>query len=189
VVIIAHQSDETRCDVVPIAAWLRDNHFAAVVVDLAGDWTGVLTAVIEDLRARGHESIQLLGASKGGADAMVVASQVAPPVNAVLSLGGERRVRPDLDSDAAVGRSHVPLLIITSENDGFLNADEAQQLINESASSDKKLLVLPGSLHGFAMLDGPDAQQVRQTILEFLAAHTGPEALTQRDFYVSSDVV
>src|SRR5215471_18638756 len=33
-VIIAHQSDQTRCEVVPVATWLRDNQYAAVVVDL-----------------------------------------------------------------------------------------------------------------------------------------------------------
>ena len=172
-VVIAHQSQQTRCDVVPIARWLSENHYAAVVVDLGGDWTGLLAATAILMRERGSTSVQLLGASMGGCDAMVVGSQVNPPVSAVLSLGGERRVRPELDADTAVAHSHVPLLIVTSENDGFLSGDEARILMKESTSTDKKLLVLPGSLHGFAMLDGPDGSEVRQTILGFLAAHAG----------------
>jgi esterase/lipase len=173
VVVIAHQSDQTRCDVVPVARWLSDNHYTAVVADLYGDWTGVLTAVIGAMRALGSSSVQLLGASMGGCDAMVVASKVVPPVNSVVSLGGERRLSPELDADAAVARSHVPLFVVTSKDDGFLSGDEADILIGESASTDKKALILPGSLHGFAMLDGPDGTTVRQAILQFLAAHEG----------------
>jgi len=170
-VIIAHQSDETRCDVVPYATWLRDNRYQAVVVDLRGDWTGVLAATIKAMRDRGSTSVQLLGASMGGNVAMVVASQVTPPVSSVVSLGGERRLGPGYDADAAVAKSHVPLFIVTSENDGFLLGDEARQLFAESASKDKKSLILTGDLHGFAMLDGPDGARVRTAILGFLAAH------------------
>jgi dienelactone hydrolase len=170
-VIIAHQSDQTRCDVLPVARWLRDNGYRAVAADLYGDWVGILTAVIEAMRARGSASVQLLGASQGGCVAMVTASQVAPPVSSVVSLGGERRIKPDFDADTAVAHSHVPLFVVTSENDGFLSGGEARALIAESASKDKSALIIPGSLHGFAMLDGPDGPRVRQTILTFLSAH------------------
>ena len=170
-IVIAHQSGQSRCDVVPVARWLRDNHYAAMVVDLRGDWIGILTAAIAAMRGRGSTSVQLLGASMGGCVAMVVASKVAPPVSSVVSLGGERRLSPEFDADAAVARSHVPLFIVTSENDGFLSRAEADALIGESASTDKKSLILPGSLHGLAMLDGPDGMRVRKAVLQFLAAH------------------
>jgi len=171
VVVIAHQSDQSRCDVVGIARWLRDNHYAAVVVDLAGDWDGILAATVKAMRDRGSTSVQLLGASMGGNVAMIVASEVSPPVNSVVSLGGERRVQGGYDADKAVARSQVPLFIVTSEDDGLLTGDEARILLSESASTDKKTLILPGMLHGFAMLDGPDGAQVKQAILDFLAAH------------------
>ena len=171
VVVIAHQSDETRCDVVPIAHWLRDNHFAAVVVDLHGDWTGVLTATIAAMRARGATSVQLLGASMGGNVSMIVGGQVKPPVASIVSLGGERNLGPEYDADAAVAHSHVPLFIVTSENDGYLLAGEARALIAQAAATDKRSLIIPGSLHGVAMLDGPDGAQVKAAILGWLAAH------------------
>lgn len=155
----------------PVARWLRDSHYAAVLVDLAGDWTGVLAATVQAMRDRGSRSVQLLGASMGGNVAMVVASQVNPPVSSVVSLGGERRLGPEYDADAALARSHVPLFVITSENDGYLLGSEARVLVGESAASDKKLLVLPGSLHGFAMLDGADGSSVKREILAWLAAH------------------
>jgi esterase/lipase len=171
VVVIAHQSDETRCDVVPVARWLRDNHYAAVVVDLRGDWTGVLAGTIATMRARGATSVQLLGASMGGNVAMIVGGQVTPPVASVVSLGGERSLGPGYDADAAVAHSHVPLFIVTSINDGYLLEGEARALIAESAATDKRSLILPGSLHGTAMLDGPDGAQVKAAILMWLAAH------------------
>jgi dienelactone hydrolase len=169
--VIAHQSDQSRCDVVDIARWLRDNHYAGVVVDLAGDWDGILAATVKAMRDRGSGSVQLLGASMGGTISMIVAAQVSPPVDSVVSLGGERRAQGGYDADAAVARSHVPLFVVTSEDDGFLNGDEARILISESASQDKKALIIPGMLHGFAMLDGPDAARVKQAILDFLSAH------------------
>jgi len=128
-VIIAHQSDQTRCDVVPYARWLRDHQYQAVVVDLGGDWTGVMSATIKATRDRGSRSVQLLGAAMGRNVSMIVASQVSPPVSSVVSLGGERRVGPEYDADAAVAKSHVPLFIVTSENDGYLLGPEARSLI------------------------------------------------------------
>jgi len=171
VVVIAHQSDQTRCDVVPIARWLRDSGYAAVAVDLAGDWLGVLSATVKEMRSRGATSIQLLGASKGGCAAMIAGADITPAVSAVVSIGGERNLGAGFNADAAVVRSHVPLLIITSEDDGYLLGPEARALLAESASKDKKALILPGTLHGFEMLDGPNAQQVKQAILAFLATH------------------
>ena len=170
VVVLAHQSDQTRCDVVPVARWLYSNGYAAVVVDLGGDWTGVLAASVKAMRDRGATSVQLLGASMGGCVAMIVGSQVAPAVSSVVSLGGERKLGV-YDADAAVSRSHVPLFVVTSENDGYLTGDEARTLIKESASKDKQSLILAGDLHGFAMLDGPDGQRVKQAILDFLSKH------------------
>jgi hypothetical protein len=172
-VIISHQSDQTRCDVVSYALWLRDSHYQAVVVDLGGDWTGVLAATVKAMRDRGATSVQLLGASMGGCVAMIVGSQVSPAVSAVVSLGGERNLGGGYDADAAVARSHVPLFVVTSENDGYLTGDEARALIGESASKDKHSLILAGDLHGFAMLDGPDSHRVRQAVLDFLSAHAG----------------
>jgi len=170
-VVIAYQSDQSMCDVVPLARWLADSGYTGVVVDLSGDWTGVLAAAAGAMRDRGSPSVQLLGASKGGCAAMVAGSQITPPVDSVVSLGGERKLGGGLDADAAVAHSRVPLFVVTSANDGFLTGDEAAVLIRESAATDKKSLILEGSLHGVAMLDGADGQRVRAAILAWLAAH------------------
>ena len=171
VVVIAHQSDQTRCDVVPIARWLRESGYAGVAVDLAGDWLGVLRAIVKEMRARGATSVQLLGASKGGCAAMIAGADITPAVSSVVSIGGERNLGGEFNADAAVARSHVPLFIVTSEDDGYLLGPEARILLAESASKDKKALILPGTQHGLELLDGPNAQQVKQAILAFLAAH------------------
>ncbi len=53
-------------------------------------------------------------------------------------------------------RSVVPLLIIASDSDPYLNAHDAHALYSESAASEKQLQVLRGSAHGTAILDGPE---------------------------------
>ena len=92
-------------------------------------------------------------------------------MDGVVNLSGERSVS-GLDADTAVQRSLVPLLIIASDSDRYLNAHDARALYLESAASQKQLQVLPGSAHGTAILDGPEGATVRDRIIGFILSHS-----------------
>ncbi len=102
---------------------------------------------------------------------MVAASETRPPVDGVVNLSGERNVS-GLDADRAVRRSAVPLFVIASDSDRYLNARDASALYSESATTDKQLRILRGSTHGTAILDGAEGPEVRQQIVGFVRSHS-----------------
>lgn len=176
-VVLAPQSWQTLCGWLPFARRLGDLGFRAMAVDLPllplqnASWDRYLAAAVTHIRGRGATSVVLLGASLGGAASMVASANVVPPVDGVVSFSGERRVA-GLDSDRAVTTSSVPLLIIASESDRYLNSHDARALYTESAAADKQLLILPGSAHGTAILDGPDRTRIRALVVGFLRSHS-----------------
>src|SRR5262249_17557950 len=176
-VVLAHQSDQTLCDWLPFARQLGAKGFRAFPVDLPfrplqnAGWDRDLEAAVDYLRRAGAGSVVLIGASMGGAAAMVAATEISPPVDGVVNLSGERPVS-GLDADTAVWRSAVPLLIIASDSDRYLNAHDARALYAESAASEKQLRLLPGSAHGTAILDGPEGASTRDRIIGFLLSHS-----------------
>ncbi len=102
---------------------------------------------------------------------MVASAEVAPPVDGVVDLSGERHVR-GLDADRALSLSAVPLLVIASADDGYLGAHDARALYLESAAADRQLEVLRGSAHGTAILAGPDGPRVSALIVAFIRSHS-----------------
>lgn len=176
-VVLAHQSDQTLCDWLSFARQLAAKGFHAFPVDLPfrplqnAGWDRDLEAAAEYLRRAGAVSLVLVGASMGGAASMVAATEISPQVDGVVNLSGERRVS-GLGADRAVRRSVIPLLIIASDSDRYLNAHDPRTLYAESAASDKQLQVLPGSAHGTAILDGPEAASVRDRIMGLVLAHS-----------------
>jgi len=180
-VVLAPQSWQGLCGWLPFARQLGGSGFQAMAVDLPllplqnAAWDHFLAAAATYLRGRGATSVVLLGASLGGAASMVASANIVPAVDGVVSFSGERRVA-GLDADRAVTRSSVPLLIIASESDHYLNSHDARALYMESATADKELLILPGSNHGTAILDGPDGSRVRALVVGFLRSHSHLEA-------------
>ena len=90
------------------------------------------------------EAVQLgyFGASTGAAAALVAASEMSPPLAAVVSRGG----RPDLAGDS-LERVHAPTLLIVGGEDRTvleLNREALSQLRCE-----KSLEIIPGATHLF----------------------------------------
>ena len=180
-VVLAPQSWQGLCGWLPFARQLGGSGFQAMAVDLPllplqnAAWDHFLAAAVTHLRGRGARSVVLLGASLGGAASMVAAAHVVPPVDGVVSFSGERRVA-GLDADQALIRSSVPILIVASESDGYLNSHDARALYAESAAADKQLVILSGSAHGTAILGGPDGSRVRALVIGFLRSHSRLES-------------
>lgn len=176
-VVLAHQSDQTLCDWLPFARHLAAEGFRAFPIALPfrplqkAGWDRYVEAAVEYFRRTGAVSVVLIGASMGGAAVMVAAAETRPSVEGVVNLSGERSVS-GLDADGAVRRSAVPLFIIASDSDRYLNARDASALYSESAATDKQLQLLPGSAHGTAILEGPQGPLVRDQIVGFVRLHS-----------------
>ncbi|HET9946296.1 MAG TPA: hypothetical protein VFR56_11650, partial [Actinomycetes bacterium] len=121
---------------------------------------------VQALRDAGADRVVLGGASYGGALAMSVAHKARPRLAGVLSFGGELRL-PGEDFRPGIRKWRGPLLEISSKQDAYFDSADARRL-RALHPGPETVLMLPGSLHGVDMLEGPQQEQVRATVDEFL---------------------
>jgi len=129
--LLTPQEAEDRVNVFDIGL-LAERLRAAVRFVLAREQTAALP-------------LGLFGASTGAAAALVaalVAASEEPRVHAVVSRGG----RPDM-AGAALGRVHVPTLLIVGGHDAEVL--QLNQLAIEHLSGEKQLAIVPGATHLF----------------------------------------
>jgi hypothetical protein len=126
---------------------------------------------VEALHEAGVQQVVLGGASYGGAKAMSVDHTGRPRLAGVLSFGGELQL-PGEDFRPGIRKWRGPLLEISSKQDYYFDSADARRL-RALHPGPETVLMLPGSLHGVEMLDGPQQDQVRATVDQFLARVLG----------------
>ncbi len=129
-------------------------------------------AAIGRLRADGSTKVVVIGASLGGARALVYGSRL--DADAIVSLSGEASL-PEYGINAlpVVPRLRVPLLIVGSRHDAYLPVAAALQLLRRAGSKDKATVFFPGNWHGWELVeDAPYAARARAAILRWIRTHT-----------------
>ena len=109
--------------------------------------------------------VYLVGASMGGTAVLVVAARV--PVAGVATLSAPTAFQ-GLDAAAAVAKLSAPALFVAAESDTAA-ADAAHEFATRIAAP-KTLLLVPGTDHGTALLDGPQSAAVKRALRTFLTA-------------------
>ena len=140
--------------------------YRVAVVDWADPRPEVPALAVAALRDAGAEDVVLGGASYGGATVMSEAHGVEPAPAGVFSLGGELRL-PGHDFRSGIAQWDGPLLEISSKQDHFFDSADAETL-RALHPGPETILMLPGGTHGVDLLDGPDQDQVRAAIDDFL---------------------
>jgi alpha-beta hydrolase superfamily lysophospholipase len=182
-VILAHQSEGSLCDWVTYARRLAAQGYFAFPIDFRGyglsqirtgraaqRYAADLAAAVKTVRALGKKKVVLVGASMGGLAALTAAANVSPPVAGVVSVSGPARFR-GMDAVKTAPRLRVPVLYLAAEDDdnaGFDFSKDAEALYAATAAADKELEVLPGFLHGIALMGG--SARARSLVESFLAA-------------------
>jgi alpha-beta hydrolase superfamily lysophospholipase len=183
-VILGHQSQSNLCDWVMYARRLARLGYTAFAIDFRGHGLSQarqgaagtrlaadLAAAVKVIRLRGKKKVFLVGASMGGIAALVAGANVGPPVDGVVSVSAPARFL-GLDAVATAPRLRVPVLYVAAEGDdnaGYDFSKDAEELHAATASTDKRLALLPGSLHGVALVAG--SARVRALIESFLSGH------------------
>lgn len=169
-VVLSNQNDNDVCPWLPFARTLRDDGYRVLLYRYgraAAHPSDDLAAAVDALRAQGVERIMLVGASIGAAATVVIASKNPPDVVAAVPLSAV---------SVADGRSilrdaeqlSLPTLFVTADRDGS-GSSQAVPLLHERApAAEKQLLVVPGTAHGWQLLDD-DA--VMQRVRDFLARY------------------
>jgi pimeloyl-ACP methyl ester carboxylesterase len=132
-------------------------------------------AATAELRRDGAKTVQIIGASRGAAIALVAAARPETDADAVVSLSAHdprfsaAATAPITPIEAAPSLK-VPLLFACADNDpSAFCGDSAKEFLGAVGTTDKKVVELKdSSLHGWDMLG-----MIESDVDTFLAAHAG----------------
>src|SRR4051812_29063819 len=188
--VLIHEYPLDLCGWWPYARYLSRRGVHALVFDLRcfgsspcpegrGHVITDVAAAMAELRRRGARRIALVGASMGGAIAVVAAAQLHPA--AVVDLSGERNtagLTPGVDANAgsAARRVTAPALFAVARGDRFVPVADMRAVAQGTRSATKRMIVLPASAgHGWTMLAGTSTEwsPLAATVAAFIRRHAG----------------
>jgi pimeloyl-ACP methyl ester carboxylesterase len=172
-VVLSNQSDQNLCAWLPFARTLAARGFRVLVYDygITGNPAGDVAEATATLRQLGTRTVLLVGASQGAKASLVAAAAITPAVGGVVSLSAEQTLRGQ-DVRPFAAKLGVAVLFMAARGDPYGAADATPRLYRAAAKApSRRLLLLPGDLHGTGLLTGPDGAKVRTTILDFLSEH------------------
>ena len=170
-VVLAHMSVGDLCQWVPYARRLARQGVFVFPFDLRGHGfsegrqnhrraAADVVAAVRAVRSLGARKVVVMGASLGGIAALVAAPSLKPAVDGIVSVSGPAAIAGQLKAMPAVKRIQVPTLYVVAEGDQnppYDFAADAQALFDSTATDQKRLEVLPGTLHGVFLVDGSAA--------------------------------
>jgi pimeloyl-ACP methyl ester carboxylesterase len=177
-VVLAHQYGGDTCEWAPYAKRLASLGYTAIAFDLRGfgrsqrrsgdagfAYDKDLAAAVKLARKLGAKRVVLVGASIGANAVVVAGSEIAPPVDGVVSLSAPATFR--LDAVSAAKRLRVPVLYVAGTFDeGGNYRRDALQLYRATAARDKSIEFTPSSEHGVQLVDAPG--RIRSLVEAFI---------------------
>jgi pimeloyl-ACP methyl ester carboxylesterase len=174
VVVLSNESDENLCSWLPLSARLAASGYRVVLWDYGGNLPpDELVGLVERLRSAGTARIVLMGASEGAKASLIAGAHLRHRVRGVVSLSAESVLQPAIMVVNSVRRLHCPLLLVTATQDPYGSAPAAREFLAASPSQAKRLVTVPGTEHGTALLAGPSAARTLPAILTFLQQAMG----------------
>jgi dienelactone hydrolase len=172
-VVFANQSASFACGWLPYARDVARGGVRSLVFDYAAaSREDEVLAAARWLRAHGAKRVVLVGASIGGRAVVTAAARGGPrQVDGVVSLSGERILGAQRDLLVDARRLRVPVLWVSSENDGYTKfAGETRQLYRAARGHARpdRLLVVRGDDHGIDLLTGAQARRVVPAVTRFI---------------------
>jgi pimeloyl-ACP methyl ester carboxylesterase len=180
-VILTHQSEGSLCDWLPYARRLAARGYFVFPIDFRGygfsepgfgagrqRFAQDVAAAVKAVRGLGRKKVFVVGASMGGIAALAAAPSIAPPLAGVVSVSSPTRFR-GMDGIAAGKKLRVPVLYLAAtedDNAGYDFSEDAEALHAAAISKRKRLELLPGTLHGIALMSG--SARARTLVESFL---------------------
>jgi alpha-beta hydrolase superfamily lysophospholipase len=168
VVVLAHQSNGSLCEWSATARRLAARgvwvfafdfrghglskgrqHYGRLAVDLA--------AAVKTARGLGARNVVIAGASLGGIAAVVAGASIRPAVAGLAALSAPAAIAGRIDALPFAPRLAVPALYVAArddQNEPYDFAADAQRLFDATGSAQKRVELVPGSLHGVALVEG-----------------------------------
>jgi pimeloyl-ACP methyl ester carboxylesterase len=189
--VLIHEYPLDYCGWLPYAGYLARHGVRALAFDLRcfgrsecphggrGHATTDVAAAMAELRRRGARRVALVGASMGGAIAVVAAARLHPA--AVVDVSGERTtagLTPGIEADAGAAAHGVtaPALFAVARGDRYVSPADMRAVARRARSSTKRVIVLaPSAGHGWDLVLGTTTEwsPLAATIAAFIRRHAG----------------
>jgi pimeloyl-ACP methyl ester carboxylesterase len=188
--VLIHEYPRDYCGWLPYAGYLSRHGVRALLFDLRcfgrspcpggrGHAVADVAAAVAELRRRGARRVALVGASMGGAIAVVAAARLHPA--AVVDLSGERDttgLTPGIDADAGAAAHGVsaPALFAVARGDRYVPVADMRAVARRVRSASSRLIVLPAVAgHGWDLLFGIGTKwsPLAATVAAFIRRHAG----------------
>ncbi|HEV2712632.1 MAG TPA: pectin acetylesterase-family hydrolase [Gaiellaceae bacterium] len=191
VVVLAHQggggAPGNLCAWMPYARILRTAGYRVLVFDHRGFGSSPyvirrssrvdldVIGAVKFVRSRGATQVILGGASLGGAAVVAAGAAIKPSVNGVFTVGATHTYE-SVDALAAARRLTAPVLFVAAaRDDAGRFAEEAREMYEASPSSDKRVVIYPGSPHGAPQLR---SRRPRGLVTGWIRDHFAAASLT-----------
>jgi pimeloyl-ACP methyl ester carboxylesterase len=186
--VLIHEYPLDHCGWWPYAGYLARRGVRVLLFDLRcfgrsacpggrGHPTSDVAAAVAELRRRGARHVALVGASMGGAIAVVAAARLHPA--AVVDLSGERDttgLTPGIDANAGAAARGVtaPSLFAVARGDRYVPLRDMRAVARRVRSPTPRLIVLPPTAgHGWDLLYGTAGgwSPLAATVAAFIRRH------------------
>ncbi len=188
--VLIHEYPRDYCGWLPYSGYLSRHGVRALLFDLrcfgrspcpSGRGHAIIdvAAAMAELHRRGARRVALVGASMGGAIAVVAAARLHPA--AVVDLSGERDttgLTPGIDADAGAAAHGVtaPALFAVARGDRYVPVADMRAVARRVRSATKRLIVLPAIAgHGWDLLFGVGTtwSPLAAEVAAFIRRHAG----------------
>ena len=184
-VVLAHQSNGDLCEWAPYARRLAARGHWVLAFDLRGHGLSRgkqeygrlgldVAAAVRTTRALGARKVVVVGASLGAIAGVVGAATTRPLVTGLVAVSAPASIAGRLNALPSAARLRVPTLYFAAEQDQSAPYDfaaDAQALYDTTGTAEKRLELVPGNLHGVALVAGSSG--VRTLLEAFLRDPAG----------------
>ena len=184
-VVLAHQSSGDLCEWAPYARRLAARGFFVFPFDLRGHGFSKgrptygrlgldVVAAVRAVRSLGARRVVVVGASLGGIAGIVGTASARPPVAGLVAVSAPAEIAGRLNALPSAGRLRVPTLYLAAAEDQNAPYDfpaDAERLFEATGTAEKRVEVVPGSLHGVALVAG--SARARALLESFLRDPAG----------------
>ena len=167
-VVIGGQANGDICQVLPIGRELVGKGYHVAVFDWTEPYGDAMAAATKALVADGATKVAVGGFSRGALVGLGVAPSLGSSVAGVFSVSGGPSPSEGFGTIASLSRFRGPILLVGSVDDPLFPS-KTTAAIAAAHTGPEAVVIVPGSGHALALLEGSDGTRVRAALDQFLA--------------------